>query len=292
VRNLFVSCDPYLRLRMAEGFALDEPVVARAVGEVIASTDSRFTPGDLVWGFLTWETHSIARAEQLYLVDPSHGPISHAISVRGMIGLTAWIGMLDLGRPQPGDTVLVSTAAGAVGSVAGQLARLAGARVVGIAGGERKVRHCLDFLGYDAAIDYKADTPLDETISSACPDGVDVYFDNVGGEILDTVIGHLRVGARLAMCGNVASYNEPEEEHGIRLGRLLGSQATMTWFSINDHMDELPGYIERMAPLVSSGKVVYREDIAQGFDAVIDSFLGLYRGENLGKQLVQVAERS
>ena len=223
-------------------------------------------------------------------VDPTLGPISHAISVRGMIGLTAWIGMLDIGRPRPGETALVSAGAGAVGSVAGQLAKLAGARSVAIVGGERKRRHALEVLGYDAAVDHRSAEPLEEALARACPEGIDVYFDNVGGSVLETVLGQLRLGARLAMCGNISGYNLEGEEEKVGLGVLLGRQTTMTWFSINEHLHELEAHVARMAPLVAEGRIVYTEDIAEGFDAVIPSFLGLFSGENLGKRLVRIAE--
>ena len=275
---------------MAVGFELGAPVTARAVGRVLESRDPRFSPGDLVWGFLSWESHSLASAERLWPVDPTLGPISHAISVRGMIGLTAWIGMLDIGRPRPGETALVSAGAGAVGSVAGQLAKLAGARSVAIVGGERKRRHALEVLGYDAAVDHRSAEPLEEALARACPEGIDVYFDNVGGSVLETVLGQLRLGARLAMCGNISGYNLEGEEEKVGLGVLLGRQTTMTWFSINEHLHELEAHVARMAPLVAEGRIVYTEDIAEGFDAVIPSFLGLFSGENLGKRLVRIAE--
>ncbi len=290
VRNIYLSCDPYLRLRMTEGFELGEPIVARAVGEVVSSADPRFSEGDLVWGFLGWETYTTARAESLFLVDPELGPVTHAISVRGMIGLTAWLGMLDIGAPLPGETVVVSSAVGAVGSVAGQLARLAGARVVGIAGGSKKVRHAIDVLGYDDAIDYRAEVPLAEALAAACPDGIDVYFDNVGGSVLNAVISQLNMRSRLAMCGNVSQYNNEGADEGIGLSQMLGRQATMTWFAINDHMHRLPEFVTRMAPLIASGRIVYQEHVTQGFDNVPGAFCGLFRGENLGKRLVQISD--
>jgi NADPH-dependent curcumin reductase CurA len=289
VRNIYLSCDPYLRLYMAERFALGDPIVARAIGEVIATQDPRFSEGDLVCGSLGWETYSTACAEHLLPVDPALGPVTHAIGVRGMNGLTAWLGVFDVGRPLPGETVVVSAAVGAVGSVAGQLARLAGARVVGIVGGEEKVRHAVDVLGYDAAVDRRAARPLTEALAEACPMGIDVYFDNVGGSVLNAVIEQLNVGCRLAMCGNISQYSNVGADEGIGLTRMLGLQATMRWFTINDLLHELPPFERRIAPLVASGKIVYPENVTQGFTAVPSAFVGVFRGENLGKQLVQIA---
>jgi NADPH:quinone reductase len=289
IRNIYLSCDPYLRLNMSSRFELGKPIPVRAVGEVVATADPRFAVGDVVWGFLAWERYSVARAADLTLVDSKLGPLSHAISVRGMIGLTAWVGMMSIGQPAPGDTVVVSAAAGAVGSVAGQLARLAGARVVGIAGGERKVSHVVENLGYDAAIDYKSGVSLKESLADACPDGVDVYFDNVGGTVLNAVLDQLGVGARLAICGGISQY-QVEGQEETNLAKLMGSGATMKWFSIYDHLHELPAFVTRMARLVGEGKIVYYEDIADGFENVIPAFLGLFRGENLGKRLVRVSD--
>jgi NADPH-dependent curcumin reductase CurA len=289
VRNCYVSVDPYLRLFMAESLILGEPVVARAVGQVVASSDPRFVEGELVWGFLAWETHTVVQAGQLVKIDPAMGPITHAIGVRGSIGLTAWVGMIDIGRPQPGETAVVSAGVGAVGSVAGQLARLAGARAVAIVGGDRKVSHAVEVLGYDAAVDHRGGMPLSDALGDACPRGIDVYFDNVGGEVLDAVLDHLNPGARLAMCGSISSYNGGTES-GIAPGKILGHEMSMTWFSINNHLAELPGFVERIAPLIAEGKIIFPEDIAQGLGAVVGSFLGLFGGDNLGKRLVKIAD--
>ena len=290
VKNLYLSCDPYLRLRMEQDFVLGAPVVARALGQVVTSKSPRFSPGDFVWGFLGWETYSTTRADNLFAVDPELGPLSHALSVRGMIGLTAWIGIYDIIQPTPGDTVVVSAGAGAVGSVAGQLARLAGARAIAIVGGPDKARHAIDFLGYDAAIDYKAPGSLRDALALACPQGISGYFDNVGGAVLNAVIDNLAPGARLAMCGNISSYNSDAEPPGIALHRMLGTGGTMKWFSINDHMDRVAAFPARVAPLVASGRLAYHEHIGEGIENVPQAFLGLFRGENLGKRLVKIAD--
>jgi NADPH-dependent curcumin reductase CurA len=218
-------------------------------------------------------------------VDPDAGPISHAIGVRGMAGLTAWAGMVELGRPRPGDTVVVSAATGGVGSIAGQLARLAGARVVAVTSGERKLRHAVDVLGYHAAVDHRDE--LATALDIACPSGIDVYFDNVGGPVLDAVLPLIRPHARIAMCGAVSGYDSGAPRNPD-LSRLMGSGATATWFSVHHFADRLPEIATRLGALVAEGALTYVEDITDGIENVIPVFLGLFRGTNLGKALVRV----
>ena len=292
LENLILSTDPYLRLRMTSDVPLGSTITARAVGRVIASNDPHFEIGDYAWGFLGWETHSVRPAEQLYKINPALGPLSNAISVRGMIGLTAWLGVHNVLTPQEGETVVVSAAAGAVGSVAGQLAKLAGARVVAITGGSDKAAHCIDFLGYDAAVDYKSTTSLYEQLRTAAPRGVDGYFDNVGGATLNTVIRFANPGVRMAMCGNIGRYNGEDGGDGVDLAPLLGTNALLKWFSVNDAMADLEWFPDYMAPLVASGDVKYHEHITEGFDDVVPAFLGLFEGANLGKRLVRIADGS
>lgn len=289
VRNIYLSCDPYLRNLMGGTFPLGEPVTARVVGQVAASADPGFAVGDYVWGFLGWEEFSVARGADLTLVDSTVGRLSHAITVRGMPGLTAWVGLVDIGRPQPGDTVFVSSATGAVGQVVGQLAKRAGARVVGSGGTDDKVRHAIDRLGYDAAFNYKTVSSVSGALAEHCPDGIDVYFDNVGGETLEAVLTHVNKAARIAVCGMISRY-EATEDHGIRnLANVLTNQLTMTGFSIYDHVHRLPWFVPRMAKWLQEGSIVYDEDIVEGIDALPDAFLGMLVGDNTGKRLVQVA---
>ncbi len=299
VRNLFLSVDPYMRGRMgggasyAGGFPLGEPIVARTVGRVVESKSKAFAEGDHVWGFLAWEELTrVPAAAGLRKVDPELGPLSHAISVRGMPGLTAEVGMIDLGRPRPGDTVYVSAATGAVGQIAGQLARRSGCRVVGSCGSEAKVRHAVDTLGYDDAFDYHVESPKD-ALPRLCPDGIDVYFDNVGGETLDAALANLNPFARVPVCGQISLYSVSRTGGRTPLqnvGAILGTRSTMTGFVIYDHMHKFDTFVPRMARLVAQGDVVYFEDIVTGIEKAPEAFVGMMAGDNLGKRLVRVEE--
>ncbi|MFN0092708.1 MAG: NADP-dependent oxidoreductase [Acidimicrobiales bacterium] len=292
VRNIYLSTDPYLRGRMDGAFALGEPIVARVVGQVEQSQHSAWRPGDLVWGFLGWEQYTLVRGGGgLTRIDPALGPISHAISVLGMPGLTAWVGMIQLGRPEPGETVFVSSAAGAVGSVAGQLARLAGARVVGSAGSDAKCAHVVDTLRFDACFNYRTAASINDALKEHCPAGIDVYFDNVGGETLEAVFRRMNDHARIPVCGMIARYNDVGDSPGTKgLIAVLAKRATMTGFSIYDHVHQLPAFLPRMSAWLRSGEVVYTEEIIAGVERAPEVFQGMLRGDGVGKRLVQVSE--
>jgi NADPH:quinone reductase len=287
VRNLYLSCDPYLRLEIDGRFPLGEPVMARAVGQIVRSADPQWPTGSVVWGFFGWEQYSVVRTSTLHEVRRDAGPISHALGVRGMSGLTAWAGLIELGRPRPGDTVVVSAATGAVGSIAGQLARLAGARVVAVTSGDRKLRHAERVLGYHAAVDHRGD--LATRLAEACPDGIDVYFDNVGGPALDAVIPLIRPRARIAVCGVVSRY-DGDRPAQPDLSRLMGTGATATWFSVHHYLHLLSEVGSRLGSLVAAGAITYVEDVSEGIENVIPTFLGLFRGANLGKALVHLGD--
>jgi NADPH-dependent curcumin reductase CurA len=290
VRSHYLSCDPYLRLEMAGRFALDQPIRARAAGVVAASTDPAWPAGTPVWGFLDWADFTVVPVAALHRVDAGI-PLSQAIGVRGMNALTAWVGMLDLGRPRPGDTVVVSSAVGSVGSIAGQLARLAGARVVGIAGSEDKVRHAVGRLGYHAAVSHRGPQPLDEALAAACPDGIDVYFDNVGGAVLEAVLPLLRPQARLAMCGAISRY-DGDSVAQPDLSRLMGSGVTATWFSVHHHLPRLPEVSASIGRLLDGGELTYVESVVDGIENAPSAFLQALHGAHLGKVLVRLAETS
>ena len=295
-RNLFLSCDPYMRGRMgtaknyAGGFPLDAPIPARVVAQVIESDTEAIRTGDYVWGFLHWEQFSqVKDPARLYKIDPELGPLSHAISVRGMPGLTAEVGMLELGMPTAEDTVFVSAASGAVGSVAGQLAHLTGARVIGSAGSDAKVAHLTANLGFDAAFNYKTLNPHDALVE-LCPNGIDVYFDNVGGPTLDAALANINPFARIPVCGQIAGYNQSKNavEH---LGAMVAARATMTGFIIYDHMHKFDAFLPRMADRLADGSVRYFEDIVDGIENTPRAFIGMMAGDNIGKRLVRIADQ-
>lgn len=299
VRGLVMSVDPYMRSRMrdaksyAEPWSLDEPMRAGVVGEVVASQHERWSPGDVVAGELAWADYSVVPGRALSAVDTTHAPISTALGVLGMPGRTAYHGLIDVGRPVPGDTVVVSGAAGAVGSVVVQLARRAGARrVVGIAGSAEKCAWLVDDLGADAAVDHRSGDLADD-LAAACPDGVHVYFDNVGGPVTDAVWQLLELRARVVVCGQIADYNATEQPTGPRkLGKLIQTRATVQGILVGDWAERIADTTRRLGQLVADGELRYRETWTDGLEHAPDAFLGLFEGENIGKQLVRIAERS
>lgn len=299
VRTLYLSVDPYMRGRMNEGrsyvppFKLNQVLTGGVVGEVAASRDPAFSPGDLVTGHLGWQDYSLAPAGQLQPVDATLAPIETALGVLGMPGLTAYFGLLDIGRPRSGETVVVSGAAGAVGLVVGQIAKLQGCRVVGIAGTERKTRYLKETLGFDAAIDYKALGDIAEALAAACPEGVDVYFDNVGGAISDAVMALINTGARISICGQISLYNLETPDIGPRVQPLLLTRtALMQGFLVGQFAARYPEALAQLAQWLRDGSLRYEETVTEGLEHAPDAFLGLFTGENLGKALVHVGDPS
>ena len=295
LQAVYLSLDPYLRGRMNEGpsyapgFALGQPIVSRVVARVLESRNARFQPGEFVWGFLDWaERVVVPRGEGLHKIDPALGRISHAVSVLGMPGLTAWVGAIDIGRPLAGDTVYVSSAAGAVGQLAGQFAKRAGARVVGSVGSEAKRAHLMARGGFDAVFNYKT-TPLDEALHTHCPAGIDVYFDNVGGPTLEAALRHANVAARFPVCGMISAYNAVDDAGIKGLQAVLAKRIAMTGFIIYDHAHKLAAYQARVAPWLRSGELVFHEDIVQGIENAPAALIGMMQGEGIGKRLVQVS---
>ncbi|MFC4436313.1 MULTISPECIES: NADP-dependent oxidoreductase [Natrialbaceae] len=297
VRTLYQSVDPYMRGRMrdaesyAEPWDVGEPMRAGVVGEVVESNHDDLEDGDVVTGDLLWAEHAVADGDDLRRVDPDRGPVSTALGVLGMPGVTAYFGMLDVAEPRPGDTVVVSAAAGAVGSVAGQLAGLSGARVVGTAGSDEKTAWLTDELGFDAAINYQTADDLSGAMAEACPDGIDVYFDNVGGPITDAVWPLLNVRSRVAVCGQIALYNATEVPTGPRkLGKLIESRARVEGLLVRDYEDRWGEALDRLSTFIGREDLRYREHVVEGLENAPDAFMGLFEGENVGKQLVRVAE--
>jgi len=289
VKSLYVSVDPYQRGRMstarsyAKNLELGDVITSQTLGEVVESNDSRFAAGDLVVGQLGWQEHAVARGGLLRKVPPEVDPPTLALHVVGTNGFTAYFGLLDVGQPRPGDTVVVSGAAGAVGQLVGQLAKIAGCRTVGIAGGPEKKTELQELFGYDIAVDYK-----NEDVREAVPQGVDVYFDNVGGEISAAVHSRLNVGARIAICGQVSQYNLERPEPTFHPGALIVFRARMQGFLVFDYAHRYDEAAQRLLRWVAEGKLRYTEDVTEGLENAPRAFIGMLNGENRGKTLVKV----
>jgi NADPH-dependent curcumin reductase CurA len=293
IRNAYVSVDPYMRGRMNESrsyvppFALGEAMTGGAVGRIVSSRSPRWAEGTWVVHSLGWREWALSDGRGLLPVDPALAPVSTALGVLGMPGFTAWYGLTQLGEPQEGETVFVSGAAGAVGSVAAQVARLLGCRVIASAGSDEKLAWLRE-LGVDEAFSYR-DRPVHESLREAAPDGIDVYFDNVGGDHLEAAIGALRLRGRIVACGAISRYNDTEARPGPRnLFMVVTKRLTMRGFIISDHNDRLPEFVAAMAPWVQDGAVRYRETVVDGIENAPQAFLGLLGGENTGKMLVRV----
>ena len=296
VRALYLSVDPYMRGRMSDRksyvppFQLNETMGGAVVGQVVESKFDGLEKGDIVMGHLLWQKFAVAPGQELLKVDPNRAPISTALGVLGITGLTAYFGLLKIAAPKEGETVVVSGAAGAVGSVVGQLAKIKGCRVAGIAGSDEKNAYLRDELGFDATINYKTDD-VTAVLKDACPDGVDVYFDNVGGEISDAVLKLINHGARISVCGQISMYNLEKPDQGMRpQPLLLTNSAKMQGFIVSDFSADFAQGREQLTQWFSAGKLKYAENIVEGFENTPDAFLGLFEGENTGKQLVKVGE--
>ena len=299
VRHHFLSLDPYMRGRMNESKSyaqpqpLGEPMIGGTVGEVLESRHPKFKPGDKVVGMGGWQEYSVVDGNapgMLRKVDTTHVPLSYYLGAVGMPGVTAWYGLVKIIAPKAGETVVVSAASGAVGSAYGALAKARGCRVVGIAGGPDKCRYLTDELGFDAAIDYRAHPDLktmSQALKAACPQGIDGYFENVGGYILDAVLLRTNAFARIAVCGMIAGYDGaplPLQNPAL----ILVNRLKIEGFIVSEHMEVWPEALQELGLLVASGKLRPRETMAQGIDAAPEAFLGLLKGRNFGKQLVKL----
>jgi len=296
VRMLYVSVDPYMRGRMndvksyAPPVQIGEVMGAGAMGKVVASQNPQFQAGDVVEGFFGWQQFAVSNGTGVRKIDPTLAPVSTALGVLGMPGLTAYFGLLDIGKPRAGETVVVSGAAGAVGSLAGQIAKIQGCRVVGIAGSDQKVAWLRDELGFDAALNYKTSTNYTAKLAELCPKGVDVYFDNVGGAITDAVFPLINTGARVVVCGQIAQYNADKLETGPRLlWHLIVKQARAEGFLVFQYASRYAEGLKQMAEWLKAGKLKYREQFVDGIENTPRAFIGMLQGENTGKQLVRVS---
>ncbi|MFB6128710.1 MAG: NADP-dependent oxidoreductase [Halorhabdus sp.] len=297
VRVRYLSVDPYMRGRMrdaesyAEPWAVGETMAGAVVGEVVESNGDAYEAGDLVTGNGTWADYSLLDADSVAPVDPSIADPPAYLGVLGMPGRTAYFGLLEVGDPNPGDTVVVSGAAGAVGSVVGQIAKLNGCRVVGFAGTDEKIAWLTDDLGFDAAINYKEVDEYGAALDDAAPDGVDVYFDNVGGPITDAVFTKLNLDARVAVCGQIAHYNDEGVPTGPRkLPQLISVRATVQGLLVHDFATRFEEANEQLREWITAGEISHRETVVDGLDNAPEAFLGLFSGDNIGKQVVAVAD--
>ncbi|MEW2528587.1 NADP-dependent oxidoreductase [Streptomyces sp. NPDC047071] len=296
VRNLHFSVDPYMRGRMNDvksyipPFQLDQPMDGGAVGVVVASNADGFAVGDHVLHFGGWREYASVPAQHATKVDPEAAPLSAYLGVLGMPGLTAYAGLLEVASFKEGDAVFVSGAAGAVGSQVGQIARLKGAsRVVGSAGSDDKVKLLVEEYGFNAAFNYKDEKPVVDQLKEAAPDGIDVYFDNVGGEHLEAAISRMNVGGRATICGMIAGYNDTEPTPGPRnMAMIIGKRLRLQGMLVGDHESLQPQFVREVGAWVRSGELKYAETFAHGIDSGVDAFLGMLRGENTGKMIVSL----
>jgi len=294
VRNLWLSLDPYMRGRMNEGKSyaarqeLDEVMIGGTVGEVVESKHPKFTKGDQVLGMLGWQQYGLSDGKGLNKVDASRVPLSTYLGVLGMPGVTAWVGLLDICQPRAGETVLVSAASGAVGSVVGQIAKIKGCRAVGIAGGRQKCDYVVKELGFDACVDYKGGA-LNDDLKAALPNGADCYFENVGGEIFDAALRRMNAFSRIAVCGLISQYNVTEPYGLKNVQAILTNRIKVQGFIVSDRMELWPKALPELAGWVAAGRIKYRETVTEGLENAPRAFIGLLKGENFGKQLVRLS---
>ena len=295
VRNLWLSLDPYMRGRISDAKSYVPPVaigavmVGQTVGEVVESRHPGFKAGEHVLTSLGWQTHGSAKGTEITKVASNAGvPISYYLGVLGMPGLTAFFGLYEIGHPRAGNTLVVSAASGAVGSVVGQLGKASGCRVVGIAGGKAKCDYVVKELGFDACVDYKAGK-LNEDLAAACPDGVDVYFENVGGQIMEAVMTRMNFASRMIVCGLISEYNATEA-YGIKTMRaVLVNRIRMQGMIVFDWINRYPEGIKALSALVAAGRIKYRESVVEGIENAPQGLIDLLQGKNFGKQLVKLA---
>ena len=294
-RTIYLSLDPYMRGRMSDRASYarpaepGQPMVGGTVGQVVRSNHPGFATGDSILGDWGWQEYGLSDGLGVRKLDPASGPISYALGVLGMPGMTAYVALLDLGRPQPGETVVVSAASGAVGAVVGQIAKIKGCRAVGVAGGDAKCRYVVDELGLDACVNYKT-LDLDRALKDACPGGIDVYFDNVGGPVLAAVLRRINRGARIPLVGQIAHYNAAEPPPGPNLMPLLIQRALIQGFIVSDHPGREGDFLRDVSGWLKEGKIRYKEDVVEGLENAPRAFLGLFRGENFGKLLVRLGD--
>jgi len=295
VKSLFISVDPYMRSRMSDAksyvpsFEVGKPMDGGVVAEVIESRHPDYVAGDAVLGHLQWKELQTVNAQQVNKLDKTKVPLSYYLGILGMPGLTAYFGLLEIGKPAPGETVVVSGAAGAVGMVVCQIARIKGCRVVGIAGSDDKNAYLKDVLKVDEVINYHTEKDMKAAIARTCPTGVDVYYDNVGGEISDAVFANINKFARIILCGQISGYNNTEVSVGPRpQPQMVKKSALMQGFVVRDYSAHFGEGIQQLAQWIGDGKLTYQETIVQGFEKLPETFIGLFHGINKGKLLIKM----
>jgi NADPH-dependent curcumin reductase len=295
VRSRFLSLDPYMRPRMTElrsytpPFELDKPLTGGSVGEVVESRNPRFAKGDTVMGMLNWATHTLHDGKGLRKIDPAAAPLSAHLGVLGMPSFTAWYGIRHICKPKPGETAFVSAATGAVGQVAGQLAKLAGARVVGCAGSDDKCQWAVREAGYDACFNHKAEHDVGAVLDKLCPQGIDADFENVGGKIFHAVFERLNNFGRIAFCGAISEYQDSAPMAGPpKMFTIVQRRLTIQGFIVSDHVALMEDFVSEVGALVKEGKLKSRETVIDGLSRASEAFMGLLKGENFGKLVVKV----
>ena len=295
LKTLFVSVDPYLRGRMSDAdsyvppFELDKPISSGIVAEVVESKNDNFKKGDFVSDRLEWKEYQVSTGENLQKLDPAIQPLSAYLGVVGMTGMTAYMGLTKIGKPKAGETIVVSGAAGAVGSVVGQIGKILGCRVIGITGSDEKVQILKSKFGFDEAINYNTTKDMNKAIAKAAPNGVDVYYDNVGGTISDAVHRNINQFARIINCGAISLYNATELPMGPRVeGLLIKKSALMQGFIVSDFSDKFAEGAQQLSQWLQEGKLQYEETVVEGFDSIPEAFIGLFTGKNTGKMIVKI----
>ncbi|XP_049404605.1 2-alkenal reductase (NADP(+)-dependent)-like isoform X3 [Solanum stenotomum] len=298
LKNLYLSCDPYMRSRMSklegsyvESFTPGSPITGCGVAKVLESGDSNFQEGDLVWGMTGWEEYSIVTASQsaLFKIHDKNVPLSYYTGILGMPGMTAYVGFYEICSPKKGETVFVSAASGAVGQLVGQFAKMLGCYVVGSAGTKEKVDLLKNKFGFDEAFNYKEEKDLVVALKRYFPNGIDIYFENVGGKMLDAVLVNMKLCGRIAVCGMISQYNLEKTEGVHNLFCLITKRIRMEGFLVSDHYHLYPKYLEMIIPQIKGGNIVYVEDIAEGLENAPKALVGLFYGRNVGKQVVMLS---
>lgn len=297
VRNIYLSVDPYMRGRMNDvksyvpPFQVGEVLQGGVVGQVVASNNRKFSEGDYVTGMLGWEDYSLSDGSGLRRISKGDAPLSYHLGVLGMTGMTAYVGLLKIAEAKAGDTVFVSAASGAVGSIVGQLARIHGCRVIGCAGSDEKVELLTSEFGFDAGFNYKTSKSIPDSIAKACPDGIDVNFENVGGEIFEAALWNMRSFGRIALCGMVANYNDDRLQPGPRgMMVVIGRRLTIRGFIVTDHPEACSEYVGLAGTWLAEGKLTYRETVAEGLENAPTAFIDMLKGGNIGKQIVRIGD--